>query len=176
MRMAWTPATPATSTSPSELDDDMTGRDSWASCTSETTVSRKGKHISTRGSPTSEMKALRAEVLRLRTTAQREAQERESLVGKIELLKAELRNTLEQNRSLADSLEERRRICADEAVEMEVVPRDSALESAKDLFKQMLGEESRAPKWRSGPNVYDRRPASRLSSSPPSPTFGHPPD
>lgn len=89
-------------------------------------------------SPNSEVKQLRSEVARLRTAAQQDAKERETLHGVIERLKTELRHALDENRLLADASEERKQMLDAQSAKREAAVRESALNSAKDLFKSML--------------------------------------
>lgn len=95
---------------------------------------------SSRGHASTELRALRAEVGRLRASAQCDTEENENLTKKVELLKAELRNTLDENRTLSDLLEERQRLLSQPVVRDEAVVRESALGSAKELFRSMMAD------------------------------------
>merc|ERR1719287_157106 len=89
-------------------------------------------------SPASEVKQLRAEVARLRAAAQSDAKERETLHGVIDRLKTELRHALDENRSLTEGLEERKQMLDAQSERREAAARETALNSAKDLFRSML--------------------------------------
>lgn len=107
--------------------------------------------------PMSEVQQLRAEVARLRGAAQTDAaeltrlravtgsdaKERETLCDMISRLKTELRRALDENRALTDGLEERKMQMDAQSARREGAARESALNSAKDLFRSMLEDESR---------------------------------
>lgn len=85
-----------------------------------------------------ELKELRAEVTRLRAAAEREAKERETLHGMIHRLQTELRHALDENRSLSEGLEAKKQLLEDQSAKREAAVRETALNSAKELFKSML--------------------------------------
>mmetsp|Transcript_834 Transcript_834/g.2378 ORF Transcript_834/g.2378 Transcript_834/m.2378 type:complete len:177 (-) Transcript_834:891-1421(-) len=91
-----------------------------------------------------EGRALKAEVARLRASRQREDKEKETLMHKIEKLKAELKATLRENRSLGKALEEKR---SAQRMAEENARRTHTLDNARELFKSMLeggvGEQPR---------------------------------
>jgi hypothetical protein len=89
-----------------------------------------------------EVVQLREEVARLRGQAQQDAKERETLHGVIDRMKTELRHALDENRKLTDGLEERKQILDDQTAQREAAARESALNSAKDLFKSMLEDSN----------------------------------
>lgn len=62
----------------------------------------------------------------------------------IDRLQTELRHALDENRLLTDGLEERKQVLEDQTAKREAAARDAALNSAKDLFKSMLGDAERA--------------------------------
>eukprot|EP00931_Biecheleriopsis_adriatica_P061670 TRINITY_DN37092_c0_g1_i1.p1 TRINITY_DN37092_c0_g1~~TRINITY_DN37092_c0_g1_i1.p1 ORF type:complete len:182 (+),score=43.92 TRINITY_DN37092_c0_g1_i1:49-594(+) len=108
-----------------------------------------------RGCPRTELQALRQEAWRLREEARLASlQQRE-----VEVLKAELRQILNENRTMTDELEERKRLhakhvkAADEREQAaRRAARHSKLESARQLFRCMLavgderGSENVPPK------------------------------
>jgi hypothetical protein len=85
-----------------------------------------------------EVKELRTEVAKLRAAAERDAKERETLHGMIHRLKTELRHALDENRSLSEGLEAKKQMLEDQSAKREAAVRETALNSAKDLFKSML--------------------------------------
>jgi len=87
-----------------------------------------------RGCPASELRALRAEAERLCQSAQGAARQKEELPH----LVAELRRVLNENRTMNDRLEERKRLLAQAADLQTQAARKSTLDSARDLFKSML--------------------------------------
>jgi chromosome segregation ATPase len=91
-------------------------------------------------SPSSEVKELREEVASLRAAAQDDTKEREMLLGMIDRLKTELRHALDENRALTDGAEERKKEKDAQAAKRDAAARESALNSAKSLFKCMLDE------------------------------------
>jgi len=97
-------------------------------------------------SPVSEVKQLREEVARLRSAAQHDAKERETLLAMIDRLKTQLRHALDENRSLTDGLEERKEMLDAQSAKREAAVRESALNCAKQLFSTMLkdADSSRA--------------------------------
>jgi|Transcript_50224 hypothetical protein len=159
MRVAWDPASstprdlsawlPASST-PSLVGADMSANNSGIATYNGAYVSRKNLRSSlpgclpVRGSAplrdtaSLEVIQLRQEVERLRGQAQQDAKERDTLKDMIDKLKTELRHALDDNRKLTDGLEERKQILEDESARRDAAARESALNSAKDLFKSML--------------------------------------
>eukprot|EP00419_Tripos_fusus_P024329 CAMPEP_0172707782 /NCGR_PEP_ID=MMETSP1074-20121228/50175_1 /TAXON_ID=2916 /ORGANISM="Ceratium fusus, Strain PA161109" /LENGTH=165 /DNA_ID=CAMNT_0013530639 /DNA_START=37 /DNA_END=534 /DNA_ORIENTATION=+ len=85
-----------------------------------------------------ELKALRAEVMRLRGASERDAKEKEELVRRVDLLKAELRRVLEENRILTDAVDQQKCRLAQATAREEAALRESALDSARELFRSML--------------------------------------
>mmetsp|Transcript_2375 Transcript_2375/g.6700 ORF Transcript_2375/g.6700 Transcript_2375/m.6700 type:complete len:197 (+) Transcript_2375:75-665(+) len=92
--------------------------------------------------PTSELLALRAEVARLQEDAKRDALEKEQLRRQVERLQGELRKTMEENRSLWTSNEERKNVLAQATAKEEAAARESALDNARDLFRSMLSDNA----------------------------------
>merc|ERR1712129_603879 len=85
-----------------------------------------------------ELKALRAEVTRLRGASERDAKEKEELGCRVDLLKAELRRVLEENRILGDAVDQQKFRLAQTTAREATALRESALDSAKELFRSML--------------------------------------
>eukprot|EP00927_Polykrikos_kofoidii_P074831 TRINITY_DN70878_c0_g1_i1.p1 TRINITY_DN70878_c0_g1~~TRINITY_DN70878_c0_g1_i1.p1 ORF type:complete len:188 (+),score=35.39 TRINITY_DN70878_c0_g1_i1:38-565(+) len=91
-----------------------------------------------------ELRNLRAEVARLQDDAQRESRQRELLVNKIGALKKDLRITLDDNRVLADLLDERRRSCVGASAKKTAFKQETAFDTARELFKRMLADDAAA--------------------------------
>jgi len=155
-----------------------------------TFVTRKNKSLPVQGSapsPALEVEQLRGEVARLRAAAQRDAKERETLRGMVDCLKTQLRHALDENRSLTDGLEERKQMLDAQSARREAAARESALNSAKELFKSMLedAENGRASTENRNTNrdhakakqaslpSHKRRPLTTADMSPPSGTTVH---
>merc|ERR1711907_832376 len=64
------------------------------------------------------------------------------LHGMIHRLKTELRHALDENRSLTEGLEEKKQLLEDQSAKREAAARETALNSAKELFKSMLDLET----------------------------------
>mmetsp|Transcript_45947 Transcript_45947/g.135880 ORF Transcript_45947/g.135880 Transcript_45947/m.135880 type:complete len:158 (+) Transcript_45947:86-559(+) len=93
--------------------------------------------------PASEFLALRAEVARLLEDAKRDALEKEQLRRQVERLQAELRKTMEENRSLWASNEERKNVLAQATAKEEAAAKERSLDHARDLFRSMLSDDAR---------------------------------
>jgi len=83
-----------------------------------------------------------AELARLRAATESDAKERETLHDMISRLKTELRHALDENRALTDGLEERKQQMDAESKRRDNAARETKLNSAKDLFRSMLEDES----------------------------------
>mmetsp|Transcript_4556 Transcript_4556/g.7868 ORF Transcript_4556/g.7868 Transcript_4556/m.7868 type:complete len:207 (-) Transcript_4556:213-833(-) len=88
--------------------------------------------------PSAEVVALREQVARLQAASQRDAQERAELKRQVDLLQVELRQTRDQNRKLAETMDQRKRVVEDTAASDEARHRELALNSARELFRNML--------------------------------------
>merc|ERR1719247_2979445 len=109
--------------------------------------------------PTAEVHQLRAEIVQLRVASQSDAKDRETMQATIERLKMELSQAWEDNRILTERLEERKQHEAEASVRRETAARESALKSAKELFKSMLNspEGSRGSIENRSSNRTDRQ-------------------
>jgi hypothetical protein len=87
-----------------------------------------------------EVKELRVEVARLRAAAERDAKEKETLHSMVHRLKTELRHALDENRGLSDGLEAKKQLLEDQSAKREAAARETALNSAKELFKSMFDD------------------------------------
>jgi len=180
-----TPAGPSTTliAGPSRSSIGHTAPGPSRSCLEATP--RMNKSLPVHGStlsPVSEVKQLRTEVARLRAAGQRDAKERETLHGMVDRLKTELRHALDENRSLTDGIEERKQVLDAQSARREAAARESALNSAKDLFKSMLeeAENGRAGTENRNSNrdqtklpSHKLRPLAAAWASPPSDTAVH---
>lgn len=174
MRVSWEPA----ASTPRHLpvgNHEVKGGSS-ASCLSTTTtlVNRKNGSWPLPETSTTETQLLREEVERLREGEELHAKEREMLLGKIELLQAELRRSLDDNRALTEGIEERKRHLDSQAAARESAAKEAALNSAKELFRSMLeANEANRPRRSTrsratgGPTSAVGRSASRSAAESP---------
>mmetsp|Transcript_64508 Transcript_64508/g.154054 ORF Transcript_64508/g.154054 Transcript_64508/m.154054 type:complete len:194 (-) Transcript_64508:179-760(-) len=133
MRVSWTPERAREEVSSGFL----TGAEPRFGSTSRKKLERASLPVRAT-EPPPEVRALREQVARLQAVSQREAQERHKLERKVDILQAELRKTLDQNRELQDALDERKRVVADATASEEARHRELALDSARELFRNML--------------------------------------
>lgn len=163
MRVSWSPASAAHG--PTNVA--LIAGGSCSSSFSGAPVARKHQSLPGHASPalevqqgpcrdSAEVQQLRAEVARLRAAAQNDtaelarlraatesdAKEKETLHDMISRLKNQLRQALDENRALTDGLEERKQQMDAQSAKREAAAKESALNSAKDLFRSMLKDES----------------------------------
>lgn len=133
MRAAWDPG------ASSAACVGIPGEGSSGSGCSPATLTRKRESMPAQGSAvTTEVQQLRAEIFQLRVASQSDARDRETMQATIERLKMELSQAWEDNRVLTERLEERKQHEVEASVRREAAARESALKSAKELFKSML--------------------------------------
>mmetsp|Transcript_56483 Transcript_56483/g.132487 ORF Transcript_56483/g.132487 Transcript_56483/m.132487 type:complete len:207 (+) Transcript_56483:80-700(+) len=157
MRVAWTPERPREGTAADQSGKMAPSLVAAASVCEPRfgTTSRKKPEprlerasLPVRGTePSAEVVVLREQVARLQAASQRDAQERAELKRQVDLLQVELRQAREQNRKLADSVDQHKRVVEDAAVPDEAKHRELALNSARELFRNMLHGGNNCAGW-----------------------------